>query len=191
MTPEVCQEMIQWHKSHRHLTGVGDGSDYTGIRFMHIHAEWIRYEVAKIIVNLVGEIRKTSDQIVYPEMIAINEWPICGIQHPHLDTYSNQEVNHGTSPDKPSREWTCILYLNDNYHGGRTYIPDGEVFEPETGSGLLFQGIYIPHGVQKVRRHPRHTISFWFTTDVDRCMPIFPVQDLELDEDSWRLQKTQ
>ena len=57
MTPEVCQEMIQWHKSHRHLTGVGDGSDYTGIRFMHIHAEWIRYEVAKIIVNLVGEIR--------------------------------------------------------------------------------------------------------------------------------------
>ena len=155
MTPEVCQEMIQWHKSHRHLTGVGDGSDYTGIRFMHIHAEWIRYEVAKIIVNLVGEIRKTSDQIVYPEMIAINEWPIGGIQHPHLDTYSNQEVNHGTSPDKPSREWTCILYLNDNYHGGRTYIPDGEVFEPETGSGLLFQGIYIPHGVQKVRRHPR------------------------------------
>ena len=191
MTPEVCQEMIQWHKSHRHLTGVGDGSDYTGIRFMHIHAEWIRYEVAKIIVNLVGEIRKTSDQIVYPEMIAINEWPIGGIQHPHLDTSSNQEVNHGTSPDKPSREWTCILYLNDNYHGGRTYIPDGEVFEPETGSGLLFQGIYIPHGVQKVRRHPRHTISFWFTTDVDRCMPIFPVQDLELDEDSWRLQKTQ
>ena len=35
-----------------------------------------------------------------------------------------------TSPDKPSREWTCILYLNSNYHGGRTYIPDAEVFEP-------------------------------------------------------------
>ena len=63
-------------------------------------------------------------------MIAINEWPIGGIQHPHLDTYSNQEINHDTSPDKPSREWTCILYLNNNYHGGRTYIPDGEVFEP-------------------------------------------------------------
>ena len=26
--------------------------------------------------------------------------PIGGIQHPHLDTYSNQEINHGTSPDK-------------------------------------------------------------------------------------------
>ena len=191
MTPEVCQEMIQWHKSHRHLTGVGDGSDYTGIRFMHIHTNWVRKAVAEVIVNLTGEIRKISDQVVYPEMIALNEWPIGGIQNPHLDTYSNQQFTHNTHEDKPAREWTCILYLNDNYHGGRTYIPNGEVYEPETGSGLLFQGIYIPHGVQKVRRHPRHTISFWFTTDVDRCMPIFPVQDLELDEDSWRLQKTQ
>ena len=187
MTKERCQEIIQFHKSHRHLTGVGDGSDYTGIRFMHIKSPWLRQYVAEVIVDLVGEIRKPSDQIVYPEMIAINEWPIGGIQHPHLDTYSNQEMTHGTSPDKPSREWTCILYLNDNYKGGRTYVPDGEVFEPEQGSGLLFQGIYIPHGVEKVRRHPRHTISFWFTTDVERCMPLFPVDDLSLDEDSYRL----
>ena len=187
MSKERCQEIIQFHKSHRHLTGVGDGSDYTGIRFMHIKSPWLRQYVAEVIVDLVGEIRKTSDQIVYPEMIAINEWPIGGIQHPHLDTYSNQEMTHGTSPDKPSREWTCILYLNDNYKGGRTYVPDGEVYEPKQGSGLLFQGIYIPHGVEKVRRHPRHTISFWFTTDVERCMPIFPVDDLSLDEDSYRL----
>ena len=187
MSKERFQEIIQFHKSHRHLTGVGDGSDYTGIRFMHIKSPWLRQYVAEVIVDLVGEIRKTSDQIVYPEMIAINEWPIGGIQHPHLDTYSNQEMTHGTSPDKPSREWTCILYLNDNYKGGRTYVPDGEVFEPEQGSGLLFQGIYIPHGVEKVRRHPRHTISFWFTTDVERCMPLNPVDDLSLDEDSYRL----
>ena len=187
MSKERCQEIIQFHKSHRHLTGVGDGSDYTGIRFMHIQSSWLRQYVAEVIVDLVGEIRKTSDQIVYPEMIAINEWPIGGIQHPHLDTYSNQEMTHGTSPDKPSREWTCILYLNDNYKGGRTYVPDGEVYEPKQGSGLLFQGIYIPHGVEKVRRHPRHTISFWFTTDVERCMPLNPVDDLSLDEDSYRL----
>ena len=184
---ETCRELIQFHKSHRHLTGVGDGSDCTGIRFMHIKSPWLRQYVAEVIVDLVGEIRKTSDQIVYPEMIAINEWPIGGVQSPHLDTYSNQEMTHGTSPDKPSREWTCILYLNDNYKGGRTYVPDGEVYEPEQGSGLLFQGIYIPHGVEKVRRHPRHTISFWFTTDVERCMPLFPVDDLSLDEDSYRL----
>lgn len=189
MSKERCQDLIRFHKSHKHIEAVGDGSDYTGIRFMHIHTPHIRNWIAEVVVNLVGEVRKISDQVVFPEMISLNEWPIGGIQDPHLDTYSNQEKKHGTSPDKPSREWTCILYLNDNYNGGRTWVPGGETYEPETGSGLLFQGIYIPHGVSKVRRHPRHTLAFWFTTDVDRCMPIYPVDDLNLDEDSIRLQQ--
>ena len=120
-------------------------------------------------------------------MIAINEWHYrWSSTVTHLDTYSNQEMNHGTSQDKPSREWTCILYLNDNYKGGRTYVADGEVYEPEEGSGLLFQGIYILHGVEKVRRHLRHTISYWFTTDIERCMLSFLLMTI-LDEDSWRL----
>ena len=186
LTPQQCQEMIEFHKSHRHLTAIGDGSDYTGIRLMHIKNNYIRKCMAEVMVNLVGEIRKISDQIVFPEMVGLNEWPIGGVQEPHLDTYSNQQMNAGTHEDKPAREWTCILYLNDNFRGGRTYIPDGEIYEPETGSGLLFQGIYIPHGVQKVRRHPRHTISMWFTTDIDRAMPIYPVDDLNLNEDTIR-----
>ena len=186
MTTERCQRIIDFHKSHRHLTGIGDGSDYTGIRFMHIFNREIRLWMAEVMVNLVGEIRKTSDQIVYPEMVGINEWPIGGVQEPHLDTYSNQQFEAGTHEDHPAREWTCILYLNYNFRGGRTYIPDGEIFEPETGAGLLFQGIYIPHGVQKVRRHPRHTISMWFTTDINRAMPINPVKDLSLNEDNIR-----
>ena len=186
MTPEQCQQMIEFHKSHRHLTAIGDGSDYTGIRLMHIQNNLIRKWMAEVMVNLIGEIRKISDQIVYPEMVGLNEWPIGGVQEPHLDTYSNQQMNAGTHEEKPAREWTCILYLNDNFKGGRTYIPDGEVYEPETGSGLLFQGIYIPHGVQKVRRHPRHTVSMWFTTDIDRTMPLYPVDDLNLNEDNIR-----
>ena len=66
MNPQICQELIQFHKSHRHLTAVGDGSDYTGIRFMHIHTPWVRQAFAEVMVNLTGEIRKISDQIVYP-----------------------------------------------------------------------------------------------------------------------------
>ena len=172
MSKERCQEIIQFHKSHRHLTGVGDGSDYTGIRFMHIKSPWLRQYVAEVIVDLVGEIRKTSDQIVYPEMIAINEWVIGGYQEPHLDTYSSQSIQMQIDPNEKQREWTCILYLNDNFQGGQTYVPGGEIYEPVEGAGLLFQGIYIEHGVHKVRRHPRHTISFWFSDNIDRCLPL-------------------
>lgn len=179
--------MIQWFKNHRHLINVGDGSDYTGIRAMHIRNEEIRNNLAMVGVNIIGEIRKTSDQIVYPEMVAINEWPIGGIQNPHLDTYSNQQMTEGTMEQSPAREWTCILYLNDNYRGGRTYVPNEQVFDPMQGCGLLFQGIYIPHGVEKVRRHPRYTVSFWFTTDFSRSMPLLPVEISEYDnEDAFR-----
>ena len=151
MSKERCQEIIRFHKTHRHLTGVGDGSDYTGIRFMHIKSPWLRNYVAETVVNLIGEIRKTSDQIVYPEMIAINEWPIGGVQSPHLDTYSNQEMNHGTSPDKPSREWTCILYLNDNYKAELMCQTPKSMNQK---SSSLFQ--VFTYGVEKARRHTTH-----------------------------------
>ena len=42
LTPEECNELIQFFKEHPHLKGVGDGSDYTGIRFMHIHNQYFR-----------------------------------------------------------------------------------------------------------------------------------------------------
>ena len=187
MTPQEAQDLIQFHKNHKSLEAVGDGSDYFGIRFMHIHTQWVRDIIFRIIYQLTGEIRLISNQIVYPEMIAINEWPIGGVQAPHLDTYSNQEVLHGTQSEKPAREWTCILYLNDDFKGGETYVPQGETYKPEACSGLLFQGIYISHGVNKVRRNSRHTISFWFTQDEMRQMVQHPVYDLNLDEDSYRL----
>jgi len=187
LTPNECSEIIDWHKNHTHLRNVGDGSDYFGIRFMHIHNQRIRDLMFRVIYHLVGEIKVLNGQTVWPEMISINEWPIGGVQKPHLDTYSSQETMYGTESDYPARQWTCILYLNDNFRGGRTYIPEHETYEPEVGAGLLFQGIYIPHGVEKVRRNSRHTISLWFSTNPHKQMPTHPVEDLELNEDSWRL----
>lgn len=196
-----AQELIKFHREHDHLYRIGNEREYLGIRFMHIHTQWIRDLLIRVSYDLVGEIRKISDQVVWPEMIAINEWPIGGEQHPHVDTYSNQEMNHQTTIDRPAREWTCILYLNDDFRGGRTYIPEGQemnfdgvvrdyqyqVFEPEACAGLLFQGIYLPHGVEKIRRNSRYTVSFWFSSSPEKQMMMQPVHDLNLDEDSWRL----
>ena len=60
-------------------------------------------------------------------MIGINRWHIGGEQHPHLDIYSNQEMDLNLHHNTPAREWTCILYLNDDLKGGETYIPEGKV----------------------------------------------------------------
>ncbi len=121
-------------------------------------------------------------------MIAINEWPVGGYQDPHLDTYSSQsEQLPNFDPNERQREWTCILYLNDNFQDGQTYVPGGICYEPIEGAGLLFQGIYVEHGVHKVRRHPRHTISFWFSENIDRCLPLTPILDLMQNEETMRV----
>jgi len=188
LSEERRKGLIQWYQQHRHLESVGSEKDYVGIRYIHIENRAIREDIARIYYNLVGEIRKISDQVVWPEMISLTRWHIGGLQEPHLDTYSNDEFKEEQVSENPSREWTCILYLNDDYTGGETYFPPceqypfGHQIEPKAGSGLLFQGIYIPHGVFKIRRNNRFTIAFWFSTDLQRMMYDSVVKDLNHNE---------
>jgi len=104
-------------------------------------------------------------------MTALNEWEIGGVQTPHLDTYSTWELEQDNKDEQPSREWTLILTLNDNYGSGETYFPEhGYTHSPSACEGILFQGIYHLHGVNPVRRCSRHTISMWFTTNPDNIL---------------------
>jgi len=172
-------------KLHYHLISVGDGSDYRGINKVHIHSQSVRDILNSIEYNLIGEIRKTCDRVVYPETTIITEWSIGGLQTPHLDTYSNPDIENDNDPDNPDREWTCILNLNDDYRDGRTYfpvsphMPELDIVEPEVGSGLLFQGIHHLHGVETVRGCSRFTIAFWFTSNINKIMVDIPSKDLQ------------
>jgi len=165
------QALVHYHKTHHHKRSIGDGSDYRGIDYIHIHTQWVRDIINRISYQCVGDIRKITDQVVYPEMISLNEWPIGGFQTPHLDTYSTQEQKHDLVEDTPSREWTLILYLNDDFEGGETFFPtERYTHYPKAREGVLFQGIYLEHGVNPIRRCPRHTIAMWFSTNPDRIL---------------------
>ena len=183
VTEWEAKNLIQYHKTHKHLRSVGDGSDYRAIDYIHIHTQWVRDVFNRVGYNAVGHIKKESDQTVYPEMIALNEWEIGGVQDPHLDTYSTVELNNDAVEDKPSREWTLILYLNENFKGGETYFPEqnNHIHEPKAREGILFQGLYHEHGVFPVRRNSRHTISMWFSTNPDMIITDERTKDLELD----------
>mgnify|MGYP003302987153 FL=1 len=173
LTKRESENLIRWHNSHKHLESVGSNIDYAGVRKLHIKNEYIRQLFQKVENHCISEIYKATGKVFYPEMAALNRWHKGGHQDPHLDTYSNQEVNLNPSVEKeveegnekPSREWTVIVYLNDDYSGGETYFPPSDYYpfgtqiEQEVGSGVLFQGIYHGHGVFKVRRGYRHTVS--------------------------------
>ena len=174
-------------KKHQHLRTVGDGSDYTAVNKVHIHNQQIRDILNATEYNLVGEIRKICDRVVYPEMTILTEWPIGCKQDPHVDLYSNHDIKVGDTKPSLPREWTCIINLNDEYRDGRTFFPQSEhnpeliEIEPETGSGLLFQGIHHLHGVETIRGCPRYTIAIWFTSDLDKIMWDSPIRDLSID----------
>ena len=197
LTQEECKNLIRWHKSHKHLTGVGSGEDYLGIRKLHINNEQIRLLFQKVETHCTAEIYKATGRVFFPEMSVMTEWPIGGFQDPHLDTYSYQEkddvdYNEEEREKSPRREWTCIVYLNDDYTGGETYFPPTDYYpfgyqvEKNVGDGLLFQGIYHGHGVFKVRRNPRHTLAIWFSDNIDYAMTQRPVTELDHNENTIR-----
>ena len=93
LTKEECKTIIRWHQSHKHLISVGSGKDYLGVRKMNIFNETIRLLFQKVETHCTAEIYKATGKVFYPEMSTMTEWPIGGIQEPHLDTYSNQEMD--------------------------------------------------------------------------------------------------
>ena len=191
MSVKESKALIHYHKTHKHKRSIGDGSDYRAIDLVHIQTQWVRDIFNRIAYDCVSEIRKTTDQVVYPEMTALNEWEIGGVQTPHLDTYSRYELEHEEPVDatSPNREWTCILYLNDDFRGGETVFPDlkeDNMFSAEIGSGLVFQGIYHQHGVNRVRRGERWTVSTWYTSNPEKILYPNPVRNLDLDNLSVR-----
>lgn len=195
LTEDECKELVLWHHEHKHLVTVGGVTEYSGIRLMHIANRRIRDLMLRPTYHIISEIYKKCGVHVYPEMVALNSWHVGSYQEAHTDITSAQEVQldiDGYLPLNPNRPWTCIFYLNDDFRGGEGYFvnPDDteELVNPVVGSGIIFQGIYHKHGVKKIRRSPRKTISYWFTNNPFRAAPDGYCPDLSMNEDTWRLQ---
>jgi len=80
-------------------------------------------------------------------------------QPPHADDMTNSEVK-----GFEHRVFGAIIYLNDNYEGGKTYYPThGVEITPKAGSLAVHPGDPEHlHGVTKVEGNVRYTIaSFW------------------------------
>lgn len=62
-------------------------------------------------------------------------------------------------PDQLGIKWGMVIYLNDDYEGGKIEYPDIDLaFKPKVGSMLLHRG-NIPHMVQVVTSGNRYYIT--------------------------------
>jgi hypothetical protein len=71
----------------------------------------------------------------------------------------HRDDGYGDFPDQVGIKWGIVIYLNDEYEGGKIEYPDqGIAFKPKMGSMLIHRGD-IPHQVQVVTSGDRYYIT--------------------------------
>lgn len=60
-------------------------------------------------------------------------------------------------------KWTSVIYLNDDYEGGETFVDD-KIIVPSKGKIVTFTGSTLLHGVKKVLKGNRYTTPIWYMT---------------------------
>ena len=88
----------------------------------------------------------------------LNRYAEGGFMQRHIDNISH---SHGQEYGFP--HITSLLFLNDNYEGGKFILCDGE-FEttPKTGSCVVFPSNFMyPHEVKAVTKGTRYSVMTW------------------------------
>lgn len=62
--------------------------------------------------------------------------------------------------------WSAIIYLNDQYYGGKTFFDNGIEVTPKQGSLVLFSGSRMYHGVTPLINGNRYTLAYWISENV-------------------------
>jgi predicted 2-oxoglutarate/Fe(II)-dependent dioxygenase YbiX len=109
-----------------------------------------------------------AEQELYSDIFQFVRWRIgdC-LDPPHADA----ENLDGKPHPFPYRNFAAILYLNNDYEGGRISFPNFGNFCPEIKPGMLvaFPGtLQYLHGVSRVTSGMRYTIASFFTFNQDR-----------------------
>jgi len=113
------------------------------------------------ITNKSSEIFKHKLGVTYGDVVT---WYTGQRMEPHCDTVNLFTGNLHIHPGTEVRDYTAILYLNDDFEGGKLFFPDLLVtIIPEKGKLVLFPStIDYVHGITKIRSGIRHSIPIWF-----------------------------
>jgi hypothetical protein len=104
---------------------------------------------------------------LYSDTLQIIRWFPGMDQPPHADNMSNLVYSGHEHNKHKHRVFGSIIYLNNDYTGGKTYYPNFNVsITPKSGS-LAFHPADPEHlhGVTKVENSMRYTIASFWTFD--------------------------
>jgi hypothetical protein len=103
---------------------------------------------------------------IYPDLFQLTRWFPGMEQPPHSDDMENTEY----SEQNKHREYGVVIYLNDDFVGGRTFYPQYN-FEiiPEPGKMAVHPATTDHmHGVTKIEESIRYTLTTFLTFDQNK-----------------------
>ena len=140
------------------------GDAWTG-RFIHsvqIPNSTVKELVEKVATATTSQIEKTTGKTIRVETCQLVRWRIGDqLDPPHADG----EHLDGTLHPYAQRHYSALVYLNNDFEGGRIFFPN-ENLAPEIEPGMLvhFTGTKEDlHGVTKVTSGMRYTMVMFFT----------------------------
>ena len=112
--------------------------------------------------GLLGEFYALTRPL-WTDTVQLNVWERGSFLPPHTDNSNPDGSAHST----PWRDFSSIVYLNDDYEGGELYFTaQDRVLKPRRGMLVAFSaGYHHEHGVLKVTQGRRITMPAFYTFD--------------------------
>jgi hypothetical protein len=147
LSNEECKELINLH--HTHKQKIFKFRD----NFPLLVVAKDRLKKPILPKKYINKLQKVSTSInnAIIDWCEIVYWPTSSFMPLHKDT---------TKAD--TTILTSLIWLNDDFTGGKLFYEDGTTFVPKKGRGLFFDGIYNTHGVTKVDSGERYTLITWY-----------------------------
>jgi PKHD-type hydroxylase len=84
------------------------------------------------------------------------KYDVDGHYHAHVDTFINPN-------EKECRKLTVLVFLNDDFEGGRLFIQNGheKIYPPQAPGTCLVFPSFMMHGVEPVTKGIRRSIVTW------------------------------
>lgn len=162
-----CNQIYSYLKEHTSKTYNVDNTrpwfENNNLFYSQIEDPYIKDLVRNYIIKLSVVATLHFKKKIYPHYTDLVLWNKGKSMEAHVDDGrgSNNEIRKVLKP----RHVSSLIYLNDNFTGGQTFVGKKK-FKPEQGAVLLFKS-NIKHGVTEITNGIRGTIASWFTKDFD------------------------
>ena len=146
VSKKECKNLIEIYSSNKNLAHKHKSSPHSYIYPLDLAKH--RIPETDFIKNKLNEIARHKNAVI--DYFQIVKWPTGSELPLHLDVAKDNTI------------LTSILYLNNDYEEGETYLGEGTIIKPQVGRVIFFDGRYYRHGVKPIKKGTRFVIPAWY-----------------------------